>query len=141
MGFVLADINGDGRQDLMVGGYSSSKRKFDEDKSIHDVLGRLAWFERPSALNDPWERHDAALNDPWERHDVSRRIRSMFDQFIPTDLDEDGDLDFMTTRGNSFPYDGVLWLEQVRTDKLLPSLEYSRGSESRPMGLPEPDVY
>jgi hypothetical protein len=60
----------------------------------------------------------------------------MFDQFVPIDLDGDGDLDFITTRGNSFPYDGVLWLEQVRTAKPVPSFQYAREAESSPMGLP-----
>jgi hypothetical protein len=125
MGLVLADINGDGRPDLMTGGYSSSPRKTDGEKTIHDVLGRLAWFEQPE---DPYE--------PWIRHDFSRRIRSMFDKFVPIDLDSDGDIDFVTTRGNSFPYDGVLWLEQVRTGDPVPNFTYARESESKPMGLP-----
>jgi|GEM_PF-6848278 len=29
----------------------------------------------------------------------------------------DGDADFVGTRGNSEPYDGVFWLEQVRTQE------------------------
>ncbi len=41
----------------------------------------------------------------------------MFDKFIPQDMDGDGDIDFATTRGNSSIYDGVLWLEQVRTER------------------------
>jgi hypothetical protein len=125
MGIVLADINDDGRPDLMTGGYSSSSRTVDGDKTIHDVLGRLAWFEQPE---NPYES--------WIRHDFSRRIRSMFDKFIPLDLDSDGDIDFVTTRGNSFPYDGVLWLEQVRTNQPVQNFTYARKSESKPMGLP-----
>jgi hypothetical protein len=125
MGMTLADINEDGRLDVMTGGYSSSERKEDEDMTIHDPLGRLAWFEQPGEPADMWIRHD-----------ISRRIRSMFDQFVPIDLDSDGDLDFITTRGNSFPYDGVLWLEQVRTAKPVPSFQYAREAESIPMGLP-----
>ena len=30
------------------------------------------------------------------------------------DLDQDSDIDFIGTRGNSMPFDGVIWLEQLR---------------------------
>jgi len=40
----------------------------------------------------------------------------MYDKWIPVDLDDDNDIDFIGTRGNSEPYDGVLWLEQLRSD-------------------------
>jgi hypothetical protein len=36
-------------------------------------------------------------------------------QPVDIDSDSDGDIDFVSTRGNSKPYDGVFWLEQVRT--------------------------
>ena len=39
----------------------------------------------------------------------------MFDKFLVRDMDGDGDVDLIGTRGNSIPYDGVSWLEQVRT--------------------------
>ncbi|MFC2112843.1 FG-GAP repeat domain-containing protein [Bacteroidota bacterium] len=126
MGVVIADINSDGNPDIMTGGYSSSPRKRDGDKTVNDALGRLAWFEHPGNAYDPWIRHD-----------VSRRIRAMFDQFVPLDLDEDGDIDFVTTRGNSYPYDGVLWLEQVRSEEPLKRFIPARDSESREMGLPD----
>lgn len=130
MGVKLADINGDGKTDVVTGGYSGSPRKYDGEKTIHDALGRLAWFEQPSDAHEPWTRHD-----------FSRRIRSMFDQFVPLDLDGDGDLDLITTRGNSFPYDGVLWLEQVRTKEPVRNFTYAREKESRPMGLPNTKTY
>jgi len=38
----------------------------------------------------------------------------MYDKWIPLDLDKDSDIDFIGTRGNSMPYDGVIWLEQLR---------------------------
>ena len=63
----------------------------------------------------------------------------MYDKFIPLDLDRDGDTDFVTTRGNSFPYDGVIWLEQIRSEKPLQRFIPARASESRAMGLPEDD--
>ena len=126
IGLVVADINGDGNSDIMTGTYSSSPRNKDGAKTVNDILGRLAWFEHP-----------ANINDSWIRHDISRRIRGMFDKFIPRDLDNDGDIDFATTRGNSYPYDGVLWLEQVRSAEPLNRFTPARKSESKEMGLPE----
>lgn len=126
IGVVLADINGDGNPDVMTGTYSSSPRDHDgEDKTVNDNLGRLAWFEHPG---DP--------KGKWIRHDISRRIRGMFDQFVPIDLDKDGDIDFASTRGNSHPYDGVFWLEQVRTKEPVKRFTPAREKESREMGLP-----
>ncbi len=46
------------------------------------------------------------------------------------DADGDVDIDFVTTRGNSTPYDGVLWLEQVRTDNPVPSFDQAREVDS-----------
>ena len=54
----------------------------------------------------------------------------MDDKWIPVDLDEDGDLDFVGTRGNSKPYDGVIWLEQVRSKNLLPTFKQARDIDS-----------
>lgn len=127
IGVVVADINDDGDPDIMTGTYSGSPRDHDgEDKTVNDRLGRLAWFEHPG---DP--------SGVWIRHDISRRIRGMFDKFIPIDLDADGDMDFVSTRGNSNPFDGVFWLEQVRTDKPVARFTPARASESREMGLPD----
>lgn len=126
IGMAVADINGDGMPDLMTGTYSSSPRDVDGDKNVNDVLGRLAWFE-----------NSGNETDNWIRHDFSRRIRGMYDKFIPIDLDKDGDLDFVTTRGNSYPYDGLLWLEQVRTTKPSSRFAPARKSDSKEMGLPE----
>jgi hypothetical protein len=70
------------------------------------------------------------------RHDISRRKRGMFDKFIARDLDNDGDMDFIGTRGNSYPYDGVFWLEQVRTVAPVASFERARDIESGEMPLP-----
>ena len=44
--------------------------------------------------------------------------------------DHDGDIDFVTTRGNSANFDGVLWLEQVRTPEPAPSFQPARENES-----------
>lgn len=76
------------------------------------ALGRLAWFENPG---------DAKTE--WIRHDISRRKRGMFDKFIARDVDGDGDIDFLGTRGNSAPYDGVFWLEQVRSSAAVANFQ------------------
>lgn len=126
IGVVLADINSDGNPDVMIGTYSGGPRDKDgEDKTVNDNMGRIVWFEHPG---DPAGK--------WIRHDISRRIRGMFDQFVPIDLDKDGDIDFASTRGNSYPYDGVFWLEQVRTDEPTRRFTPARKEESREMGLP-----
>ncbi len=126
IGVVLADINSDGNPDVMIGTYSGGPRDKDgEDLTVNDRLGRLTWFEHPE---DP--------KGKWMRHDISRRLRGMFDQFVPIDLDNDGDMDFASTRGNSYPYDGVFWLEQVRTKEPVRRFTPAREAESREMGLP-----
>jgi hypothetical protein len=125
IGLVLADIDDDGNPDVMTGTYSGSPRNVDGDKTVDDVLGRIAWFKNPGNMNHSWIRND-----------ISRRIRGMFDKFVPIDLDKDGDMDFVTTRGNSYPYDGVLWLEQVRSPKPMARFVPARNAESREMGLP-----
>jgi hypothetical protein len=60
----------------------------------------------------------------------------MFDQFVSRDMDGDGDVDFITTRGNSAPYDGVIWLEQVRSAVPLRTFEPARDGESPERPLP-----
>ena len=60
----------------------------------------------------------------------------MFDKFIARDMDGDGDVDFVSTRGNSHPYDGVFWLEQVRTAEPAPVFQRARESDSAEMPLP-----
>jgi hypothetical protein len=61
----------------------------------------------------------------------------MFDKFIARDADGDGDVDFFGTRGNSAPYDGVFWLEQIRTPEAAPVFIPARADESREMPLPQ----
>lgn len=125
VGLVLADINGNGRLDLMTGGYSLGSRTADGGADPGGALGRLAWFENPG---NPTE--------VWPRHDFSRRQRGMFDKFVVRDLDGDGDLDFVGTRGNSGPYDGVFWLEQVRSVVPMPAFTRARENDSPEIPLP-----
>jgi len=98
VGFVAADINGSGHSDVMTGGYSRGPRDVDGEVTVEDPLGRLAWFENPGRPEVEWTRHD-----------ISRRKRGMFGKFVPLDMDGDGDVDFVSTRGNSEVFDGVFW--------------------------------
>ena len=60
----------------------------------------------------------------------------MLDKFVLIDLHEDGDMDFVSTRGNSYPYDGVFWLEQVRITDPVQGFTPAKEEESREVGLP-----
>ena len=123
-GFAMADIDDDGHLDVITGGYSRGPRDTDGDVTIDGSLGRLSWYENPGD------------GGSWTRHDISRRKRGMFDKFVPRDMDGDGDVDFVSTRGNSVPWDGVFWLEQVRTSEPVASFERARAEDSEEMPLP-----
>ena len=125
-GFEIADINDDGLVDIIAGSYSRGPRTGDGEVDKNDSLGRIGWFENPGNIESEWVRHD-----------ISRRKRGMFDRFIARDLDNDGDIDFVGTRGNSDPYDGVFWLEQVRTNEALPAFQRARDEESEEVPLPQ----
>ncbi len=125
-GLVFVDLNDDGRKDLFTGGYSQNPRDHDgEDITVHSRTGRLAWWEQPE---DPTQE--------WTLHNVSRRKRGMYDDFVARDMDGDGDIDLIATRGNSGSYDGLLWLEQVRTSAAAANFAPARKSESAHLGLP-----
>ena len=109
----------------MSGAYSRSGRAADAEVEPDTPLGRLSWFENPGDLDGEWTRHD-----------ISRRKRGMFDKFIARDMDDDGDVDFVGTRGNSAQYDGVFWLEQVRTEEPVAAFAQARDAESEQMPLP-----
>lgn len=138
-GIALGDIDGDGDMDVMTGGYSGInilKGGYDGTSRDEDSpqvtpsfsLGRLTWYENPRLFDDD-------LSKDWQQHNISRRMRGMFDDFIPYDLDGDGDLDFIGTRGNSGEFDGVYWLEQVRSDTPQRAFTPGRAIDSRQMPL------
>lgn len=136
IGIELADIDGDGDLDavtggysglnVLQGGYSGASRDYDEPGvTASSSVGRIAWFENTGAPTADWTRHD-----------ISRRVRGMYDAFIATDMDGDGDLDLVTTRGNSGQYDGVIWLEQVRSTEPRAAFAPARQTGSRTLPLP-----
>ena len=138
-GFALADIDGDGDLDIMTGGYSglnvldggySGAARDHDDPAVtpSSSVGRIAWFEN---TGDP--------GSTWLRHDISRRVRGMFDEFVAHDMDGDGDVDFVGTRGNSAEHDGVFWLEQVRTTAPRRVFHPAKEQESRQMSPPPPN--
>ncbi|MCW8926298.1 MAG: FG-GAP-like repeat-containing protein [Xanthomonadales bacterium] len=123
----LADIDGDGDLDIFTGSYSRGPRDRDGPLvGVNDPLGRIAWWANPGTVKEPWIQHD-----------ISRRKRGMYDKWLLRDLDGDGDLDAVGTRGNSEPYDGVIWLEQVRTDEPTRRFIDARTIDSQEMPLPE----
>ncbi|MBX2848868.1 MAG: VCBS repeat-containing protein [Acidiferrobacterales bacterium] len=134
IGIHLADIDGDSDLDVVTGGYSGlnildktysgASRDFD-DPSVTSAssVARLAWFENTG-------------NAKWIRHDISRRVRGMYDMFISHDMDNDGDLDIVAPRGNSGSFDGVFWLEQIRSKKPRRAFTPSRETDSRHLPLP-----
>ena len=124
-GFAVADIDGDGDGDVIAGSYSRGPRDRDGSQSLSSPMGRLGWFQNPGIVGAEWTRHD-----------ISRRRRGMFDQFVPRDMDGDGDVDFAGTRGNSNPYDGVFWLEQVRSAGPVKSFTRARSADSLEVALP-----
>lgn len=136
VGIALADIDGDGDIDVITGGYSglniidggysgASRDKDDDSVTPASTVGRLAWFENSG---EPTQN--------WTRHDISRRVRGMFDGFIPRDLDHDGDLDLIATRGNSGDNDGIFWLEQIRSTEPVKVFTRARENDSQALPLP-----
>lgn len=139
IGIGMADIDGDGDLDaiaggysglnVLKGGYSGAARAFDDPNvSAADSVARLAWFANPGDARKPWQRHD-----------ISRRVRGMFDEFGFHDVNGDGAVDIIGTRGNSGAYDGVFWLEQRRAPAPLPALTAARKAESAGLPLPPSD--
>ena len=114
----------------MTGAYSRGARDHDDPTiTRNDPVGRISWFENPGPQQ---------VAEPWSRHDISRRQRGMYDKWLARDVDHDGDVDFIGTRGNSEPFDGVIWLEQRRTDRPAITFTQARRQDSRQLPLPDP---
>jgi len=117
----LGDIDGDGDPDVFSGAYSGGPRDRDgPEVTAGDPLGRIVWFENRGG--------------DWAAHTISRRKRGMYDKWLLRDLDGDGDLDALGTRGNSEPFDGVLWLEQIRSPDPGAVFIQARDLDSEQMG-------
>ncbi|HEY5647642.1 MAG TPA: VCBS repeat-containing protein [Pseudomonadales bacterium] len=117
----LGDIDGDGDLDVMSGAYSAGPRDRDgPDVGADDPVGRIVWFENRGGH--------------WTTHTISRRKRGMYDKWLLVDLDRDGDLDAVGTRGNSAPYDGVIWLEQIRSAAPVQVFTQARAIDSEQLG-------
>ena len=71
------------------------------------------------------------------KNNILRRKRGMYDKWIPYDLDKDSDLDFIGTRGNSQPYDGVIWLEQIAVDGGESVFSAARSIDSQEVPFPD----
>lgn len=121
-GMAIADIDGDGDVDIIAGGYSDGPRDWDELGDLDVAMGRIGWFENVG-------------DGVFVRQDISRRRRGMYDDFVARDIDNDGDMDFFTTRGNSEPHDGLIWLEQVRTPDRRPAFQRARLTDSPEQAL------
>ena len=139
IGIEIADFDGDGDPDVVTGGYSGlnivgggysdAEREFDSPAVTPSAsTGRIAWFQNPGAGTGGWARHD-----------ISRRVRGMYDAFIARDLDGDGDLDLVATRGNSGRFDGVFWLEQLRSERPVRAFAPARKLDSKALPLPPAD--
>ena len=125
VGVAVGDLNQDGHLDVLVGSYSRGPRDQDGPEVTKDhPVGRIAWFQNPGSETEAWVRHD-----------ITRRKRGMYDQLILLDLDGDGDLDFTGTRGNSARFDGVFWVEQVRTQSPAAAFQPARQQESEELAL------
>ena len=117
-GLAMADLDLDGHLDIVS--VHESDTTYD---GIADGHLRLA-FGSP----DPDRWHLATLAEGPE-------AGGMFDKFVARDMDGDGDVDFVSTRGNSAPYDGVFWLEQVRGAEPVSAFEPARATDSEEMPL------
>lgn len=106
-----ADLNADGRTDVISTAWPSY----------------LLWLQRPADAGSDWPTTLIGNFAPDQL--VSVRL---------ADIDNDGDLDFVGTRGNSEPYDGVIWLEQVHTANPTARFVPSRKLDSEQMANPPP---
>ena len=60
----------------------------------------------------------------------------IFDAFVARDMNGDGDIEPVSTRGNSGEFDGVFWLQQLHSDAPVSAFEPACDAESEPLPLP-----
>ncbi|MBI5473097.1 MAG: immunoglobulin domain-containing protein [Ignavibacteriae bacterium] len=87
VGVRVEDVNGDGRNDLVLSPSAS-------------YSGRLSWYETSNPLSGPWTEH------------VIDQFTDAIHTFKAADFDQDGDLDILTGEGHwgNDPDDIVLWV-------------------------------
>ena len=120
---AATDIDADGDIDIFSGSYSLGSRDKDDNDSLNRSYGSVVWFENTAS--------------GWKKNNILRRKRGMYDKWIPYDLDGDSDLDFIGTRGNSQPYDGVIWLEQLSPRNTQPVFSPARMVDSQSVPFPD----
>jgi hypothetical protein len=59
----------------------------------------------------------------------------MYHKWVARDLGGDGDLDLLGTRGNSEPFDGVIWMELIRSREATQVFVQARVSDSEQLTL------
>ena len=135
----FGDIDGDADVDIFAGAYSRGARDSDGPLvSADDPVGRIMWFENPGPSENTNGKN--ASEGDWQAHDIARPKRGMYDKWLFRDLDQDGDLDVLGTRGNSEPYDGVIWLEQIRSRQPRQTFIPARIIDSQQLALPKKDL-
>ena len=125
-GFTIADIDGDSHPDVMAGSSSTLLAKQeDPDRTADDPSGRIGWFRNPGASDGDWSRHD-----------ILRRQLGSFTGFAAADVDSDGAVDIIATRGGSGGLDGVFVLQQVRES--IPMRRFVAARKTDDLSLPVP---
>ena len=101
----VADINNDGQLDLILSFANARNGK-----------SGVVWLEYSNSVFD----------SDWVRHEISGPDGVKFDLVTMLDLDDDGDLDLVTTEekgSDEIPELGVIWYENNTTQNTVPTLD------------------